>query len=437
MPRDDILSPRLVEAIINLWKLSPHSWPKVAETAEFRCLRDCVQVDYPLEFDRPVLDFALRCALVALGMPASLGCGREYLSLQPLEATFRLDTALRKSHVKRVHLCPLNGCSGDLPTLTFGSNRVARLSEEEFKGLIDADRLIRTNPLWTIEASRFAQFTWLIVEETVPAKPGAFFRTILDVRADLIGSVKPHQPRFPQVVEDALFVLLLQPWEDWRWSIWRPFWVPWVYTVEEDIFCWTAAPPSADTLAWIPRIGPDGIEDGECPAEVLLDEAAPALITKLDDDCWATLLEARNGPLFETPIAHFLVRAFLADGIDEFIAHVTTIEAALGLQLDHSQRQRPAWSNPNSQRGSGATARVAARLARLLKDPDADDGFHRLFCKRSEFIHGRRIDDVIRIETLVEARRLARRAAAALIETASNEHPPTCRETYLNGLLSS
>lgn len=39
---------------------------------------------------------------------------------------------------------------------------------------------------------------------------------------------------------------------------------------------------------------------------------------------------AKQSVLFGTPIVHYLVRTFLADGVDEFLAHITTIEAALG-----------------------------------------------------------------------------------------------------------
>jgi hypothetical protein len=56
-------------------------------------------------------------------------------------------------------------------------------------------------------------------------------------------------------------------------------------------------------------------------------------------------------PLFETTIEHFFVRAFLEDPLDEFLAHITTIEAALGLKSDYP----------------GATKPVATRVSALLQ----------------------------------------------------------------------
>jgi hypothetical protein len=69
--------------------------------------------------------------------------------------------------------------------------------------------------------------------------------------------------------------------------------------------------------------------------------------------------------LFETPIVHFIVHAFLADGMDEVMAHMTAIEAGLGLEMDHRRGLRP---KPDSHRNVSASDRAAARLAALLND---------------------------------------------------------------------
>ena len=51
-------------------------------------------------------------------------------------------------------------------------------------------------------------------------------------------------------------------------------------------------------------------------------------------------MKAEQSVLFEAPIAHFLLRTFLAEGVDEFLAHITTIEVFLGLQGDYHKRSR-------------------------------------------------------------------------------------------------
>lgn len=62
-------------------------------------------------------------------------------------------------------------------------------------------------------------------------------------------------------------------------------------------------------------------------------------------------------------VLHFLLRAYRSSEIDEFLAHITVIDSALGLHTDH---------------GKGATARLVARLSALLDD-DAGNDYQRLF----------------------------------------------------------
>jgi hypothetical protein len=135
--------------------------------------------------------------------------------------------------------------------------------------------------------------------------------------------------------------------------------------------------------------------------------------------------------LFAGPVQHFLVRAFATDGIDEFLAHITAIEAALGLPVDHVAAKRPRQSR---SKNPGATARVAARLSTLLDDPGAGARYGALFDERSSFLHGRAMTDIPN-EVRLDARRLARRCVCALIGEAISEATPGSRDAFLDGLL--
>jgi hypothetical protein len=96
-------------------------------------------------------------------------------------------------------------------------------------------------------------------------------------------------------------------------------------------------------------------------------------------------LHARQSPLFETPIAHFLVRAFLSEPLDEFLAQITTIEAALGLASDYDRETRPKIA-----KGRSVTACMAARVDALLDTKTDGAEYRRLFDFRSLFLHGRK-----------------------------------------------
>ncbi|MEP1421246.1 MAG: hypothetical protein ABJK59_05705, partial [Erythrobacter sp.] len=125
---------------------------------------------------------------------------------------------------------------------------------------------------------------------------------------------------------------------------------------------------------------------------------------------------------------HFLVRAFQADGMDEFLAHLTTIEAALGLQADYNRSLR---ITPDRQKKLGATKKVAGRLAGLLGDKQLADSYQRLFDKRSAYLHGRSMS-VISSEEQKVARSLARKVAYALARTTQQV---SSREKFLDDLL--
>jgi hypothetical protein len=255
-------------------------------------------------------------------------------------------------------------------------------------------------------------------------------------------------------VEEALFALLLQPWEDvveYAKFDWRPFRTPWVYTVDEDILASPTAPPDPTSLRWTE--GAVNEVDGEDVYEMRpyvspLDTTALDEWPPLDDAFWQLLQAASTPELLTRPIAHFLVRAFLADGIDEFLAHITTVEAALALQRDHFREPGPKkkqelrdahpgqsapW-RPKLPDGSdpGATDRLALRIAALLGSETEKYDFPTLYRARSSFLHGAALPD-IPVKQRLGARRLARSVTAKLIRRAA-EAPHVEREEFLSSL---
>lgn len=180
-----------------------------------------------------------------------------------------------------------------------------------------------------------------MVHETVKAESTASARALPGLETILSAPdpahIIPHTSRLPAPVEQALFFMLLAPWEDWAKMPgvdWRGFTIPWVYSRCDDLFARPALPRSARSLSWEPRTNTnrDGEEiEWEAPIELPLRDEAAQLAGILTAPAWVSLQNALASPLFATPVAHFLVRAFLDDGIDEFLAHITTLEAALGV----------------------------------------------------------------------------------------------------------
>lgn len=430
-------SAEMVSLIGELWRIHPPGPDNLLAHPAFRRLRDLCRDSYP-NAGKGGPNFALSSALMTLGLPCNLRPESAHLGRTADQAATDLDAALRATHAERIHLVPLD-LAANLPTMTFGQAILGRPSAGALRALVDVDRLKRFYPTREFEADLFAMFYWLVVRETVTleheperrAVPGMFF----DFRKDL-GQIEPHKGQFPTVVEDALFFLLLAPWEGWSTMLevdWRGFRTPWLYTVDSDIFVRPPPPPAADTLNWTEVSNPDG-EGGEywdeVPLDLCLTDSAVTELLVWDQARWEVVQKARQSILFETPIVHFLLRAFLTSGVDSFLAHITTIEAALGLHADYNKSLRTA---PDRHKGLKVTDKMRSRIAGLLGDPKFADQYDRLFNIRSAFLHGRTMT-AISTEEQVVARSLARQVVERLI-LAADAGPISSREAFLDDLL--
>src|SRR3546814_2948679 len=109
---------------------------------------------------------------------------------------------------------------------------------------------------------------------------------------------------------------------------WRGFRLPWIYTVDDDLFIRPAPPPSADSLSlehWIVEDNWGEEIELERPTALPLDDEAQVDLARFNNGAWAQLQAARATRLIETPAEHTLVPAFLAAGMAEVLAHTTAI----------------------------------------------------------------------------------------------------------------
>ncbi|RWP15983.1 MAG: hypothetical protein E5X67_08740 [Mesorhizobium sp.] len=383
------------------------------------------------------LRFAIASALQQLGLACLVDRTAPGLAVPTIDVLNGLDLAIRSTSTTRRHLCPLD-LADELPPVSFGRNQVRRFSPAELGALVDFVRLKRAHRTWVFDSARFAQFTWLVVEEDVEHPSGVpGVRTLPGLLVNLgqdLGRIEPHRSGLPASVEAALFGLLTIPWEDiadYREMDWRVFRIPWVYTIDGDVFARPRPPPSPDSLSWEPAWRPTGYEDEEeyeRPVNLPLEDNSSA-IDWLNDRAWAELTSARNTSLFERPVAHFFVRGFQSEGIDEFLAHISTIEAALGSPVDHDAKKRPRVGGPKQ----GATHRVCLRISGLLDDATVGTTYAKLFGLRSDFLHGKPMGDIPGSERRT-AREIARKVVCALIGAAVSV-PSVDRDQFLADLL--
>lgn len=430
-------------ALKELWRLKPGSLApparihEIRQDAAFRRLLDTCRDAYPVADGRS-LDKALVEALQSLGIPAWLPTKLDHLALSPRDVAERLHAALHAKEIRCLHLAPLD-LAFDLPRFSFGPARVCRPKPEELAELLDLPRLKRSfGRDQEFGVTELSNFQWLIVEETgsVDRPPGyrsdPFLRLtgpdgtfrVEDHSPKARKRIRPHRSRFPKAFEDALFLLLLFPWEDWTSDsvTGRGFSVPWVHSVDNDLFSPPRLPPPPDSLTWGEQLLTDesAVEHWvNLPVRPGTLDGRADCLTDLKDEDWSRVMKARESVLFETPIVHFLVRGFDSDGIDEFLAHITTVEAALG--------------HPDDRRTGGSTKNLGKRIGNLLGDAGCGERFKCLFDIRCEFVHGRGGMTDISSEDRRMARSLARRVVCALIRRTSTTGTGS-REDFLKDL---
>ena len=429
----------MILALAPLWKLTPPMPDNILHHPAFESFLAYCRETFP-PVDKGIgVPFAFLNALRSLGLPCAQNARGIELPARPLEDVVDdLIIAIEATSTTRHYLCPLD-MADTLPEMRFGGAHIAKFDAQALRKLFGDCRLARLNDGHCLDVGRLAQFHWLVVAEetSIPSRIGERALPFLykNLGSDL-GAIDPHLGSHAPVVTQALFAILLAPWEEWHSYVemdWRGFQIPWVYLENGDIFRNPMPVPSADLLTWEPA----GYEDEygeqieyERPIVVHLDEEAKATLSAIDHCCGNRLEIARLSPLFETPIEHFMVRAYFARGMDEIMAHMTAIEAGLGLRSDF---RRAGGAQPKVN--MTATERMIRRVSVLLHDQQAGQDYKKLFDLRSAFVHGRAIEGAIPSADRNLARTLARRITVALIDVANSDIAPASREDFLAHLI--
>lgn len=428
----------LVASLQALWDIPPTGPQNLWSSREFVALKELLTKRYRSGKSTFGLESSIGNALRSLGLP----CSTPHLLNQTRPDMDKVAAALahefQRTTTRRRYLCPLD-MADELPSFQFGNARMGRFAAAELEVLFNAPRLERCYPGIRLDAQRLSQFHWIVVEEDISVRDELSNRQFswLDFPFGKdLGEIVPHSGRFPAAVERALFFLLLAPWEDWAEMTevdWRSFRLPWIYTLDDDLCAFPPPPPPPERLSWEPyfhQVDHDEWEESERPVWLRTWATAEDVRQALEAR-WAPLqaVSTQASELFSTPVEHFLVRAFLSDGIDEVMAHLIMIEAAFGAEADHRRKLRLAGDNHEES----PTRRVAARLSAAIVEPGAAKEYLDLYDMRCTYVHGRPEGRIISTQQRVLARRLAREAANALVGLAQAQQP---RDIVLFDLLN-
>lgn len=426
----------LISAMECLWELHESAWEDPTTAVPYSRLLDALVGDCA-DVRRFGGSISISRALAGLGIPCGLPASKRHLAIPAAAAAEKVNEAIHATSFKRVHLMPLD-MADSLPTLSFGNATIGRMTASQLRQLVDLERMERIYPDHGFNLGQFAQFHWLVVHEEIPVARGLEGRELFRLRFDPLedyGRIEPHRGMYPEAVETALFWLALAPWEQFTDAPdidWRGMQIPWAYTVDHDLFAAMKRPPSPDSLSWQEKVIQDEYGrpvDVVSPATMWLSDDSGDALREYFSTKGHAISRLQQFQLFRTPIVHFFTRAFLVHGIDEFMAHMLVIEAALGLPEDY---KRKSSNGAKVHENHGATERVSARLSVIL-EPSAVSEYRQLFKIRSEFLHGRPMQAIPGVQR-IGARTLARRVVDALVAASENDQALE-RGPFLDDLL--
>jgi hypothetical protein len=342
---------KLQRAVSRLWNTPFHDADTALSSREFGgLLRVCLELycgpgsyhEVNSETDCNAQRHGLKNLLRAIGAP----WWRNAIPPSPEQAASAIEHAYSVAVQTRIQMMPLD-MSDPLPEATFGPWKIRKFSAPELESIVQPARQARFWPNRVFDVGRFSQFQWLFRQFEEPTRPvhkevWPFFYD--DVRW-AFGIVDPRPSKFGGSFDLPLMTVALYPWETFgggKIEPWRPFRIPWVYTVSDNPFIEPQIAPLPQSLSWQRYFIGNG-EVEERPLEMGVLDEPPSDFEQQLQDVWSELsIVAPNGeftaPAFRPPVTHFFLRGFHESGIDEMLSHVIAIEAALGRSNERTKK---------------------------------------------------------------------------------------------------
>lgn len=322
--------------------------------------------------------------------------------------------AFKRREIERTYPAPIEYVSFDTDKLEFASFEIRRFSAAEIDSMFQND-INRVFFERAVADARLLDDHWLLrVVERIPV--------IDPLSTPLPGpEVMLQYTPFPAAFETVLQQLALYDWRCWDLELysddepgkgWLQPKVPFVLVLDDDVL---SIPRSIPDLSCL-ETEPDTIHiDGD---EIDIDRPARGMEMTAEDEASFKEFMIGIGPLLETVrrnsstwtflelALQFFVKAFLTEGPEQLLWHVTTLEALFG------------------QKGSGVTKRLAGRIGAVLgRDGDEEDSvakrFEDLYRFRCDLVHGNPPKSMFR-RHLREARELARRTSLWFLHYANH-----------------
>jgi len=164
--------------------------------------------------DTQGVSWALVNVLRATGTPWAVEDGVSPFPPAPEKVSAVITEAMLARETQLIHLCPLDQAD-EWPALRFGPCEVRRFGRDELSLIFQPARLRRHYSNYSFDAEPFCRFTWLAVHErrSLTQPVGSRALPVLYQTYQPFGAIEPYTRTWPEVVERAVFILLLLPWE--------------------------------------------------------------------------------------------------------------------------------------------------------------------------------------------------------------------------------
>ena len=303
----------------------------------------------------------------------------------------RFVTTFSKSEDEVVLLAPLEYVEFEsVDPLEFGSFRLKRYSKAELSAITENDTRELFYADSTLDIGLLSQYWWLVAHcKTEACYPGPSF-TI--PRVDI--SVERHFSRFPPTIERILQTLVLHDWDknalvnrgDIRRYIveknkrrWFGFSLPFIIRCGGSLFRPPNQAPDISPLSLEPVFNDDHVEIGKRPrCDIFFNQAETISFSDELGEIEKRLNTIRDHGdrwKFIDVGVKYLVKAFYANELDQFLWHMVAIDALLG-------EREPGLTNVLAQRTGSLLGSSKAERKKISRS------FRKLYALRSDVVHG-------------------------------------------------
>jgi hypothetical protein len=311
----------------------------------------------------------------------------------------------KERHV--THIAPIEHVEFARENLDFGLFTIRRFSRNQLAALLETS-VNRVFYPWAISDVRPLDDYWFVsLEKTLPrTQPGVI---VFGVNLSEIDKVTPTYTAFPEL-EKALLPLVSYPWQYDLWrnepperqDDWYGFRVSFMITVDDDLLRPPMPRPDIARFEREPIFDPATGEERDDDKPVIwtkldareTNEREQFVRTVADQLMQLGATDGTNWGFFERAQG-FLLKGFFADGFEQLLWHITTIEALLG------------------EDKKDLTELLANRVSSILGETNEEKdeirkSFRSLYDFRSSFIHGDEGKKPVLCRHLLDARNIAR-----------------------------